>query len=116
MIDLSDGLASDAGQIGRASGVCLRVELTALPLEEGVARISAELDVPAWRLAAGAGDDYELCFCVSPENRRRVQEALAAAGGVGVTWIGEVSEDPPGVTLSDARGAEVALEGFEHRW
>jgi thiamine-monophosphate kinase len=117
MIDLSDGLASDARQIGHASGVRLRVELAALPLEEGVAQISAELGVPAWRLAATAGDDYELCFCVSPENRTRVEEALSAAGGVGVTWIGQVSEGPPpGVTLSDAHGVDVALDGFEHRW
>jgi hypothetical protein len=39
-----------------------------------------------------------------------------AEGGAGVSWIGEVVEGPPGVTLLGERGEGVRLQGFEHRW
>jgi thiamine-monophosphate kinase len=116
MIDLSDGLAADAEQIARASGVRVAVELTALPLETGVSEICAELGVPSWKLAASAGEDYELCFCCPPASRARVQEELAADGGAGVTFIGGVLDGPPGLSLLGERGEVVRLHGFEHRW
>ena len=116
MIDLSDGLASDAAHIGRASGVRLRVRLEELPLEAGVAEVARELHLPAWQLAAGAGEDYELCFCAPAQERARVEDALARAGAQPVSWIGEVHAGTGGVTLLDEGGAEVELAGFEHRW
>jgi thiamine-monophosphate kinase len=116
MIDLSDGLASDAALVGRASGACLRVELAALPLQEGVADIGAELGVPTWELAAGGGEDYELCFCAPPASRKEAERAGGGEGRAGVTWIGEVVAGPPGVTMLGEREQEVAVRGFEHRW
>jgi thiamine-monophosphate kinase len=115
MIDLSDGLATDAAHIARASGTHMLVELEAVPLDSGVAEVAAELGVPPWRLAATAGEDYELCFCAAIDDRELVESTLHELGGAPVTWIGAVLDGPAGsVTLSDERGNAVRIEGYEH--
>jgi thiamine-monophosphate kinase len=116
MIDVSDGVASDAAHIGRASGLLLRIELRALPLVEGVAEVCGELGADPWEFAASAGEDYELCLCAPPERRAAIEAALAAAGDTRLSWIGEVVEGEAGAEFSDKDGAGLRLEGYEHRW
>ena len=88
MIDLSDGLATDARHLARRSGVRIVIDPAALPLAPGV---TAEL-------AATGGEDYELLVC-GPRT-------LPA-----VTWIGRVESGPPELDLG--AGAE-HWRGFEH--
>ncbi len=118
MIDLSDGLATDAAHIAGASGACVRVRLAELPLADGVVEVCAlpAIGLDAQELAATGGEDYELCFCIAPERRESVESALARAGGVGVTWVGEVLAGDPGISLIAGDGREVRLHGFEHAW
>ena len=108
MLDLSDGLASDARRIADASGVRLVLDAAALPLAPGVAEVAGALSRDPGELAATGGEDFELCFCVAPANR------AAAEAAADVTWIGEVLAGEPGVEWPGAPSGADAWRGFEH--
>jgi len=97
MIDLSDGLATDARHVAERSGVAMVVRLDDVPCAPGV---SAED-------AVTGGDDYELLVTV-PRERRAAAEAAAP-----LTWIGEVSAGS-GLVLLGPEGPVSGLKGYEH--
>ncbi len=103
MLDISDGLASDARRLAEASGVRLALDAAALPLAPGVAEVAARAAaaIPL-ELAATGGEDFELCACFAPADR------AAAEAAADVTWIGEVLAGEPGVDWAGAASGAAA--------
>jgi thiamine-monophosphate kinase len=112
MIDVSDGIASDSVRIAERSDVSVEIELSRLPVEEGVAAVAAKAGAEPVELAAGGGEDYELLFTVAEDVAERVERASEQAGAA-VTWIGRVREGA-GVRLLAADGTESPLRGWDH--
>ena len=100
-IDVSDGLARDAGHLAQASGVALVLEEALLLADEELAAAARALDQSALDLALHGGEDYALVAACS--------EPIP-----GFRRIGEVRSGS-GLVLRGANG-ETAIEsrGFDH--
>jgi len=103
-IDLSDGIASDLGHILRQSQVGACLNWSNIPLSDGVKEY---IDYTGdWLMPLTAGEDYQLCFTVSPDKLDLID--------IDCTQIGKI-EATPGLRLERlGKTKQLTVTGFEH--
>ena len=103
-IDLSDGIASDLKHILDKSAVGALLDWDKLPLSKQVKDYIAQ--TADWEMPLSAGEDYELCFTVSPDKLNAINIVCTQVG---------VIEQQPGLRIQRFDEVnELGVKGFEH--
>ncbi len=110
-IDVSDGLLGDVGKLAHASGCGVELDYEKLPVSEAL--VEAVGDERARELALTGGDDYELCFTVSPDNVAKLCKELPPERW-GYSLIGTVSAAPGALVSKGGNVMEFSHSGYDH--
>ncbi|MGL5016149.1 MAG: thiamine-phosphate kinase [Bacteroidales bacterium] len=110
MIDISDGLSSEAMHICKASKVGCRIYEDRIPIDYQTAVMAEEFNMNLVTAALNGGEDYELLFTVPLELHDQVQAIE------GVRIIGHTTEESLGSALITRDGNEIVLkaQGWNH--
>ncbi|OTG75932.1 thiamine-phosphate kinase [Acinetobacter terrae] len=108
MIDVSDGLAQDLGHILKASHVGATLDLDQLPVDAALKKLQQEKQ---WQYALAGGDDYELCFTISPQNYEKLlQQQL----DVNITKIGQIAQQKGLTFMQNGVDHSLQFHGYQH--
>lgn len=117
-IDVSDGLLGDFAHVLKASGLGAEIDLIAIDSianNPDFMRARGQFDADYLRsMVLSGGDDYELVFTASPDQRSAVERA-AAASQTRIMRIGQTQREP-GIRLREADGTLQASSyaSFDH--
>ncbi len=101
MIDVSDGLIADLGHICEASELGATIYLEKIPVHTDIK------NNPHWRnYVLAGGDDYQLCFTISPEDEYKLPADC--------TVIGHMASGAGVHVYENEQQLELEQTGFDH--
>jgi thiamine-monophosphate kinase len=103
MIDISDGLASEALHLCRASHVGVRIYDEKLPIDPTTYGTARDFNLDPTTCALNGGEDYELLFTVSQSDYEKIK------GNPSLSIIGHLMDAASGYHLIDRQGGMHAL-------
>ncbi len=103
MIDISDGLSSEALHICKNSKVGCRIYPEKIPVDQQTYRIAEEMGIDPFVAALNGGEDYEFLFTVPIHQHDKIKLTE------GISIIGHITPENSGAMLVASNGQEIKL-------
>jgi thiamine-monophosphate kinase len=113
-MDLSDGLGDALRQVAASSGVGVRIDRDAVPIDACARAWWTSRAVDAVSAAVRGGDDYELLFAVPPRSGGALRSVARHVADPPLTKIGVFTKDPRELVIARGGNQDALPEGFEH--
>lgn len=110
-IDISDGLAQDAGHIVEASGVGLRLQRESILIADDLRAYSQQHKLDPLAFAMNGGEDYELLLAVDVANSEEIVDTFKQQFETPIHIIGQFTDEEKDILLD---GEPFARTGFQH--
>ncbi|RPJ13764.1 MAG: thiamine-phosphate kinase [Desulfobacteraceae bacterium] len=83
VMDISDGLAGDAGHIAKASGITIELDLMSCPFDTSLVSFCRKFGKKPEEIVLAGGEDYELLFACRPNIYKTISKKLKGSYKVG---------------------------------
>lgn len=114
-IDLSDGLAKDAGRIAKLNNLKAIIHADLLPASDILINFWKRRNRDYVEMIYIGGEDYELLFSVAPDYFEKTKKEIESKTGISVTKIGEwVKGQGVSLVMNDSSVRDISKLGFDH--
>jgi len=109
MIDVSDGLASEALHLAHNSGLGVRIYDEKIPIDPSTYQTARDFNLDPSTCALNGGEDYELLFTIAQADYEKIK------GNPSITVIGHMADKASGYMLVDKQGGlhELRAQGWD---